>query len=62
MYIAAIEDADYREEKISFWDNVYGFDMTPIKRLALHEPLVDTVDANVSLVYFLTPGRHEFRV
>jgi hypothetical protein len=47
MWIAAIEDADYREEKISFWDNVYGFDMTAIKKLALHEPLVDTVDAKV---------------
>ena len=33
-----------RHEKIDFWDNVYGFDMRCIKRLAMQEPLVDTVD------------------
>ena len=26
------------------WDNVYGFDYTPLKRTALTEPLVDTVE------------------
>lgn len=26
------------------WDNVYGFDYTPLKDTALSEPLVDTVD------------------
>lgn len=26
------------------WDNVYGFDYTPMKKTALSEPLVDTVD------------------
>ncbi|KAJ3160240.1 Protein arginine N-methyltransferase 1 [Geranomyces michiganensis] len=45
MYLSAIEDADYKDEKIGFWDSVYGFDMSHIKSLALREPLVDTVDA-----------------
>jgi len=44
MYIAAIEDQDYKEEKINFWDNVYGFDYSIIKDIALREPLVDTVE------------------
>ena len=61
MYIAAIEDQDYKEEKINcewhesptrganankwlVWDNVYGFDYSCIKDIALREPLVDTVD------------------
>ena len=44
LYIAAIEDGEYMNEKINFWDNVYGFDMTCIKELALLEPLVDTVE------------------
>ncbi|KAJ3999280.1 S-adenosyl-L-methionine-dependent methyltransferase [Lentinula boryana] len=44
MYLAAIEDQDYKEEKINFWDNVYGFDYSCIKDIALREPLVDTVD------------------
>jgi protein arginine N-methyltransferase 1 len=26
------------------WDNVYGFDYSVIKDIALREPLVDTVD------------------
>ncbi|KAI3661787.1 hypothetical protein MP638_003795 [Amoeboaphelidium occidentale] len=45
MYITGIEDAEYKDSKISFWDDVYGFDMSAIKKVALREPLVDTVDA-----------------
>ena len=26
------------------WDNVYGFDYSPMKEIALSEPLVDTVE------------------
>ncbi|RPD59953.1 S-adenosyl-L-methionine-dependent methyltransferase [Lentinus tigrinus ALCF2SS1-6] len=44
LYLAAIEDAEYKEEKINFWDNVYGFDYSCIKEIALREPLVDTVE------------------
>lgn len=29
---------------MSVWDNVYGFDYTPLKETALAEPLVDTVE------------------
>ncbi|KFH43591.1 protein arginine N-methyltransferase-like protein [Hapsidospora chrysogenum ATCC 11550] len=44
VFFAGIEDGDYKEEKIGFWDNVYGFDYTPLKDTALSEPLVDTVE------------------
>ncbi|OJT06320.1 Protein arginine N-methyltransferase 1 [Trametes pubescens] len=44
MYLAAIEDSEYKDEKINFWDNVYGFDYSCIKEIALREPLVDTVE------------------
>jgi len=44
LYIAAIEDQEYKEEKINFWDDVYGFDYSCIKDIALREPLVDTVE------------------
>ncbi|KAI1794066.1 S-adenosyl-L-methionine-dependent methyltransferase [Ganoderma leucocontextum] len=44
LYLAAIEDNEYKEEKINFWDNVYGFDYSCIKEIALREPLVDTVE------------------
>ena len=46
MYLCAIEDAQVKHERIDFWDNVYGFDMTPLKEIALTEPVVDVVDAN----------------
>ncbi|MCO5590054.1 hypothetical protein L7F22_044023 [Adiantum nelumboides] len=44
LYLSAIEDQEYREEKIGFWDDVYGFDYSCIKEIALREPLVDTVE------------------
>ncbi|KAL8828090.1 MAG: hypothetical protein Q9191_002788 [Dirinaria sp. TL-2023a] len=44
IYMTAIEDGQYKEEKIGFWDNVYGFDFSPLKPSALSEPLVDTVE------------------
>ena len=44
LFVAGIEDGDYFEEKINYWDDVYGFDYSPIKQMALAEPLVDTVE------------------
>ncbi|XP_016684095.1 probable protein arginine N-methyltransferase 1 [Gossypium hirsutum] len=44
LYLTAIEDAEYKDNKIEFWNNVYGFDMSCIKKQAMMEPLVDTVD------------------
>ena len=29
---------------VSGWDNVYGFDMSAIRNIAISEPLVDVVD------------------
>lgn len=44
LYLTAIEDRQYKEDKITWWNNVYGFDMSCIGKLAITEPLVDTVD------------------
>lgn len=46
LYLTAIEDAEYKEDKIEFWNSVYGFDMSCIKKQAMAEPLVDVVDQN----------------
>ncbi|KAJ8527994.1 hypothetical protein K7X08_015445 [Anisodus acutangulus] len=46
LCLTAIEDADYKEDKIEFWNSVYGFDMSCIRKQAMMEPLVDTVDQN----------------
>lgn len=44
MYMASIEDADYKHDKIGYWRNVYGFDFTPFESVSLAEPLVDIVE------------------
>ena len=44
LYAAGIEDEEYKNQKIGFWDDVYGVDMSSIKKWALFEPLVDVVD------------------
>ncbi|KAI5955689.1 HMT1 [Candida jiufengensis] len=44
MFIAGIEDGQYKEEKIHYWEDVYGFDYSPFIKTAMEEPLVDTVN------------------
>merc|ERR1712000_608680 len=44
IFMAGIEDGEYKDDKIGFWDNIYGFDYSPLKHTALTEPLVDTVE------------------
>jgi protein arginine N-methyltransferase 1 len=43
MYAALIEDESYYSDKIEFWDDVYGVDMSCVKPLVLNEPLVDSI-------------------
>jgi len=45
MYIAAIEDGTVKRERFDFWTDVYGFDMSTIRDIAIKEPVVDVVDA-----------------
>ena len=45
MYLCAVEDGQVKRDRIDFWSNVYGFDMSPIKEIALKEPVVDVVEA-----------------
>lgn len=44
LEMALLEDAEYRDDKIDFWDNVYGFDYSLLKSTVLREPLVDSVN------------------
>lgn len=41
LYMVSIEDAEYKSDKIDWWENVYGFNMECIGKTALMEPLVD---------------------
>ena len=46
LYLTTIEDERYKEQKIGFWDEVYGADMSCIKEWVLKEPLIDVVESN----------------
>jgi len=41
IHLTGIEDADYKKEKLGFWDDVYGYKMSCCKQWAKMEPLVD---------------------
>jgi len=45
MYLAAIEDGTVKRERFDFWNDVYGFDMSPIRQVAIREPVVDVIEA-----------------
>lgn len=44
LFVTAIEAHKLKDNKIYWWDDVYGFDMTAIGRDAIIEPLVITVN------------------
>lgn len=47
IHVAMIEDEEYKNDKIHFWEDpmqLYGFDYSPFVKIAMVEPLVDTVD------------------
>uniref|UniRef100_A0A6P6Y7H2 type I protein arginine methyltransferase n=1 Tax=Dermatophagoides pteronyssinus TaxID=6956 RepID=A0A6P6Y7H2_DERPT len=44
LYAAGVEDGEYRYNRFSFWDNVYGFDFSPIKQTVLQEVVIDAID------------------
>jgi len=46
LYVAAIEDSEYQHEKRSFWDDVYGVDMSCMSTSLFKDPMVDTVPAS----------------
>jgi protein arginine N-methyltransferase 1 len=43
LYAAGIEDADYKEEKIGFWSQQWGFDFSPMQDCVIQEPVSDVV-------------------
>ncbi|KUF95291.1 hypothetical protein AM588_10005594 [Phytophthora nicotianae] len=56
LYIGAIEDGEYKAEKLDFWDNVYGFDMSCIKEIAK----VTKEELAFSSTFKLTAFRQDF--
>jgi len=46
LYVAAIEDSEYKNEKKTFWENVYGVDMSVMSGGIFTDPMVDTVPSS----------------
>jgi type I protein arginine methyltransferase len=44
IYVAAIEDAQYKGEKKSFWSDVYGVNMDCLTPTVMREPIIDVVN------------------
>ncbi|AQZ16067.1 HMT1 (YBR034C) [Zygosaccharomyces parabailii] len=47
LHIAGLEDAQYKDDKVNYWHDVYGFDFSPFIPLVMREPIVDTVESQV---------------
>ena len=45
LYMCAVEDGHYKHDRIDWWKSVYGFDFSPIRDIAIKEPIVDVVEA-----------------
>lgn len=47
LYIAAIEDEHYKNQKKEFWNDVYGVDMSCMTPTVMKEPIVDSCDSQM---------------
>lgn len=47
IFIAAIEDGQYKHSKTTFWDDVYGVDMSCMALQCIKEPLIDTCNGDM---------------
>lgn len=45
IFVAAMEDEDYKKNKGDFWKNQYGVDMSIMTNVTLKEPCIDYIDA-----------------
>jgi protein arginine N-methyltransferase 1 len=54
LYICAVEDGQMKKERIDFWNNVYGFDMSALGEVALKEPVVDVSSQPSQLAIFVS--------
>ncbi|XP_021696577.1 protein arginine N-methyltransferase 1-like isoform X3 [Aedes aegypti] len=44
LFVTAIEERQSKDERINWWEDVYGFNMSAIRKDAINEPLVDVID------------------
>ena len=51
IYIGALEDQEYKNQKIHSWDDIWGFDAGLIKKTAIIEVFTTLVQPLVDVVY-----------
>ena len=44
LYIAGIQDEEFKQNKFEMWDNVYDVNMNCVKNVSFKDPLIDTID------------------
>ncbi|CCD22794.1 protein-arginine omega-N methyltransferase HMT1 NDAI_0A06400 [Naumovozyma dairenensis CBS 421] len=47
IHVVGLEDSEFKQEKINYWHDVYGFDYSPFIPLIMREPIVDTVESTL---------------
>jgi len=47
MFLLTAEDTAFHSGKYTFWDNVYEFNLSPMKQNVFIEPFVDLIDARL---------------
>lgn len=45
LYLCAAEDGQVKRDRFNFWENIYGFDFTTLRDIAIKEPVVDVIDS-----------------
>lgn len=45
MFISTFEDYQFYTNRVTYWDNVYGFRMSCMKKWCENEPLVDSINS-----------------
>ena len=44
LYIAGVQDEEFKQNKFEMWDNVYNVNMSCVKNVSFKEPLIDTLN------------------
>lgn len=47
IYVSAIEDGQFKNQKVKFWDDVYGVDMSCMSQQFVKEPLIDVCNGEM---------------
>jgi protein arginine N-methyltransferase 1 len=47
LYIAGVQDEEFKQNKFKMWDNVYSVNMNCVKNVSFKDPLIDSIDKKI---------------